>query len=122
MNILIVEQDDARAAELAQWLKDGGFCTNVAATQDEALQLLADHHVQVLILSEHPAVDAAHMIKFAARSARIPAIILGNVNSSKSRVDALALGADCYLPKPFSPREVLACVRVLARSTALRAT
>ncbi|MDP9018189.1 MAG: response regulator [Candidatus Eremiobacteraeota bacterium] len=113
--VLIVEKDAIVASDLSNWLTAGGFEPRIAATSQAALDDLKDHKISILIFSEYPGFDAAKDVQRAAQAAEVRTIVLGTHDNSSSRIAALSFGADCYLGKPFSPREVLARTRALSR-------
>ena len=114
-SVLIVEPDELRAAELLRWLRDGGFAADVVSTREAAQQFLTANNVSVLVFAEHAGFDALPFLWRASHVTRVPTIILGSQSSAKNAMFALNLGADCYMPKPHSPREVLARIRSLTR-------
>ncbi|MHB8433986.1 MAG: response regulator transcription factor [Candidatus Tyrphobacter sp.] len=115
--ILIFERVGSLALGLAQLLRDGGFDARIVSSPEVALELLADRAVRILVISECRCFNSAPMVR-RSYEMRIPTIVLGTTDSSKGRMAAFALGADCYLAKPYSPREVLARARSLVRPLA----
>lgn len=114
-SVLIVEPDKFGAAELAQGLREGGFHADVVDTRDSAMRFLRGSRVSALVLSENAGFDTVLCLLRTVHGLRVPTIILGDEDSSTTTVVALNLGADCYMTKPYSPREMLARIRSLIR-------
>jgi two-component system catabolic regulation response regulator CreB len=116
--ILVVEDEPAIAESVAYALGRDGFSVTVAASASAAATLAegADLVVLDLMLPDGSGFD---LIAAWRRSKRIPVIVLSSRDAEADRVVALEAGADDYVTKPFSPREVVARVRaVLRRSQA----
>ena len=121
-SILIVEDEPAIAESLAFALKRDGFCVDAAAC-------LADVHGKLdgvdLVLLDLMLPDGSgfDLIVQIRREAQRPAIIvLSSRDEEADRVAALESGADDYVTKPFSPREVVARVRAVLRRAGLAPT
>ncbi|MDQ6929588.1 MAG: response regulator [Candidatus Eremiobacteraeota bacterium] len=115
-SVLIVEPNNVLAAELAHSLKDGGFQSDIAPTVKAAQQNLSCEHPVVLVLSELIGFEGLTFLLRSARARHVPTIVLGIERSAKNTMTALDLGADCFMAKPYSLREILARVRSLTRS------
>jgi len=117
--ILVVEDEPAIAESLAYSLRRDGFTVVTAKSVAEALGALPSTSLVVLDLML-PDGSGFEVIAAARRSKPAPAIIvLSSRDGEADRVAALETGADDYVTKPFSPREMVARVRaVLRRATA----
>ncbi len=105
--ILVVEDEPAIAESVAYALKRDGFSVDVALTFAEAER----------------ALEGFDLIVRMRREGRItPIIVLSSRDGEADRVAALETGADDYVTKPFSPREVVARVRAVLRRSARGAT
>jgi DNA-binding response OmpR family regulator len=116
--ILVVEDEPAIAESVAYALGRDGFSVTLAATASAAATLAegADLVVLDLMLPDGSGLD---LIALWRNTKRTPIIVLSSRDSEADRVIALEAGADDYVTKPFSPREVVARVRaVLRRSQA----
>jgi DNA-binding response OmpR family regulator len=114
-SILVVEDEPAIAESLAYSLRRDGFTVTVAGTLAEAEREArgADLVVLDLMLPDGSGFD---LIGFVRRSQRAtPIIVLSSRDSEADRVAALETGADDYVTKPFSPREIVARVRAVLR-------
>lgn len=115
--VLIVE-DDAHIAELLRLhLRDEGYAVEHAADGNEGMRRLEEGGWDALVLDLMlPGIDGLEICKRARAMARYTPIIITSARSSEvHRILGLELGADDYLAKPFSPRELVARVRALLR-------
>lgn len=121
--ILIVD-DEREAVELVEFnLRQAGFETIAAAAGDEALKLAKAQLPALVVLDLMlPEVDGLEVCKLLRRdpsTAKIPILMLTAKAAEIDRVLGLELGADDYVTKPFSPRElVLRIKKLLQRSVA----
>jgi DNA-binding response OmpR family regulator len=117
--ILIVEDDPDIAELVARYLDKAGFVTARAASGREALDAIAANPPDVLVLDVMlPHVDGlevCRILRSKPETAALPIIMLTARAEESERIVGLELGADDYLPKPFSPGELVARVRALLR-------
>jgi two-component system catabolic regulation response regulator CreB len=113
--ILLVEDEDAIAESLEYALRRDGFEVTHAPTVQQACAALpgADLMVLDLMLPDGSGFDLLQQARQDAR--RIPVIILSSRDEEADRVAGLEGGADDYVIKPFSPREVVARIRAVLR-------
>lgn len=117
MKVLVVEDEPAIRESLAYSLKREGYAVEVAATIAEAEQKLADVALVILDLML-PDGSGFDLLVGLRRRTRAPAVIvLTSRDSEADRIAGLETGADDYIVKPFSPREVMARVRAVLRRT-----
>ena len=122
--ILVVEDEPAIAESVAYALGRDGFSVTLAATAGEAAALAdsVDLVVLDLMLPDGSGFDLIALWRDArkARKAKhVPVIVLSSRDGEADRVVALEAGADDYVTKPFSPREVVARVRAVLRRSQL---
>ena len=112
--ILVVEDEPAIAESVAYALGRDGFSVTLAATATDAAALVdgADLVVLDLMLPDGSGFD---LIARWRKNKHIPVIVLSSRDGEADRVVALEAGADDYVTKPFSPREVVARVRAVLR-------
>lgn len=114
-NILVVEDEPAIAESIAYSLRRDGFQTTIASTFAQAERELALATLVILDLML-PDGSGFDLIAIARRNENPPAIIvLSSRDGEADRVAALETGADDYVTKPFSPREIVARVRAVLR-------
>src|SRR5262245_34697948 len=117
--ILIIEDDERLAAMLVEYL--GGAGLEVATCRDGAsgLAQLAHGGVAALILDVMlPDLDGFEICRRVRARSDVPILMLTARGEETDRVVGLELGADDYLAKPFSPRELLARLRAILRRRA----
>jgi two-component system response regulator RegX3 len=117
--ILLVEDEKAITDPLAEALEREGFTTRVAASAREALEQAAAETPDLVLLDiglpDGSGLDVCRQLR---RDSDVPVIMLTARGSEADRVAGLEMGADDYVVKPFSAREVTARVRaVLRRAT-----
>ena len=118
VNVLVVEDEPAIAESLAYSLRREGYGVNIAATLAEAEGRAAGVDLVILDLML-PDGSGFDLLAHLRRLAQPPAIIiLSSRDQEADRVAGLETGADDYVTKPFSPREVVARVRAVLRRTA----
>lgn len=118
--VLVVEDEPAIAESIAFFLRRDGFNTTVVATLADAERELPRADLVILDLTL-PDGSGFELLSHARRGASSAAIIvLSSRDSEADRVAALETGADDYVTKPFSPREVVARVRAVLRRAAGR--
>jgi two-component system catabolic regulation response regulator CreB len=113
--ILVVEDEPAIAESISYALKRDGYAVGIAPTVAQAERELegVDLVVLDLILPDGSGFDLLSQIRQRATS--IAVIILSSRDAEADRVAALETGADDYVTKPFSPREIVARVRAVLR-------
>jgi len=117
-HILVVDDDPQIRGLLAEYLGENGLRISAASNGQEMSQILGDEAIDLVILDLRLANEDGMAI---ARSLRerlaIPVVMLTGVRDEADRVMGLELGADDYVTKPFSPRELLARIRTVLRRT-----
>jgi two-component system OmpR family response regulator len=119
LNVLIVDDDERLYELLAQYLSENGVIAKRAATGPLGLRALesGESFDAVLLDVMLPGLDGLSLLKRLREKSQIPVIMLTAKGDETDRVVGLELGADDYLAKPFSPRELLARLRAVLRRT-----
>ena len=116
--VLIIDDDTRLAAMLSDYLKAAGFSTRSAATGLTGLQEIArkapDAVILDVMLPDHDGFEICRRIR---ASSGLPVLMLTAKGEETDRIVGLELGADDYLPKPFSPRELAARLKAILRRT-----
>jgi DNA-binding response OmpR family regulator len=114
--ILIID-DDSVVHEVARAsLERDGYIVHSAMDGDEGLSLSAARGPDLLVLDLGlPDVEGETVLQEVRRRSDVPIIVLSSKGGMEERVHGLRLGADDYLPKPFSPMELVARVKALLR-------
>jgi DNA-binding response OmpR family regulator len=121
-NVLIVEDDDVIAQGMARHLGAAGFDATWVGKGDQALARLRYETPDVVVLDLMlPGLDGWALIETArAEGIGTPIVVVSARGTEHDRVHALEIGADDYLVKPFSMKELVARVRAASRRTTRR--
>jgi DNA-binding response OmpR family regulator len=119
MKVLVVEDEKAIAEPLCAGLEQEGFETEWAPTGEQALEA-AEPDVVLLDL-RLPDIDGYTVCRTLRERSQVPIIIVSARGEEVDRVVGLELGADDYVVKPFSLRELVARIRAVNRRTAPQA-
>jgi DNA-binding response OmpR family regulator len=119
MRVLVVEDDRGVAVSLTDGLNDAGYDVDHVATGAAALQVEAERDVDVVLLDLGlPDMDGRDVCReLRSRASNVPIIMLTARGDEFDRVLGLELGADDYVTKPFSVRELVARIRAVTRRT-----
>jgi DNA-binding response OmpR family regulator len=114
---LLVEDEDSIAALVRSYLERDGFTVVRATHGAAALRELASKPIRVVLLDVGlPDMDGFTVCnRIRASSSRVPILMLTARDEEPDRITGLEVGADDYVTKPFSPRELLARVRAVLR-------
>jgi DNA-binding response OmpR family regulator len=117
-HILVVDDDPQIRELLKEYLAENGLRVSVALSGTQMSQILADEAIDLIILDLRLAgEDGMTIVRTLRDQSAIPIVMLTGVREEADRVMGLELGADDYLTKPFSPRELLARIRTVLRRT-----
>ena len=116
--ILVVEDEETIANVVREYLLQSGFIVDMAADGFSALQLAKSHAPDLIILDRMlPGLDGAEVCRRIRLTMQTPVIMLTALGTEDDRILGLEMGADDYVTKPFSPRELVLRVKsVLRRS------
>lgn len=116
---ILVVDDEEDLCEILQFnLENEGYTVDVAYSADEALKKdIATYHLLLLdvMLGEISGFKLARIIRDKPKTATIPIIFLTAKTSENDRLTGFAIGADDYISKPFSIREVIARINAVVR-------
>ena len=118
--ILVVEDDPDIAELVEHHLSRAGYDTSVVGTGTEALEQIRrrpDLVVLDLMLPGLSGLEICRLMRGDPQTASVPIIMLTARAEEEARVEGLDLGADDYVTKPFSPRELVARLRAVLRRT-----
>lgn len=116
--ILIVDDEPMVREVLCEYLTHAGYTVDEAGDGLQAVELAAATNPDLILLDLMlPGLHGLEVLRTIRRTSQCPVILLSALGEEKDRVTGLEFGADDYVVKPFSPREVTARVRsVLRRS------
>jgi len=116
--ILIIDDDTRLSAMLADYLTAAGFQVRTAATGNAGLQDIARRPPDALILDVMlPDLEGFEICRRIRANSNLPILMLTARGDETDRIVGLEIGADDYLPKPFSPRELSARLKAVLRRT-----
>ncbi|WP_086821984.1 response regulator transcription factor [Allokutzneria sp. NRRL B-24872] len=114
--VLIVEDEESFADPLAFLLRKEGFATAVAATGQEALEEFDRNGADIVLLDLMlPGMSGTDVCRALRLRSSVPVIMVTARDSEIDKVVGLELGADDYVTKPYSARELIARVRAVLR-------
>ena len=120
--ILVVEDDPTIARVVTTALRSAGFEPAAASRGDDALAMAQGHAFDLVVLDlTLPGLDGLDVCRRIRETSEVPIIILSARGEEVDRILGLEIGADDYVTKPFSPRELVARVRSNLRRVELNA-
>jgi DNA-binding response OmpR family regulator len=115
-HVLAIDDDPAMRELIAEYLGENELRVTIAATGADMISALAENSIDVVVLDLRLAdEDGMQLARKLRQESTIPIIMLTGKKDEADRVMGLELGADDYITKPFSPRELLARVRAVLR-------
>jgi two-component system, OmpR family, response regulator len=119
-HVLVVDDDAAVCALVTEYLSQNDFRVTAVSTGKQMEEVLADEAIDLVVLDlKLRGEDGLHIARRLRESSKIPIIIVTGRLDEADRVMGLELGADDYVTKPFSPRELLARIRAVMRRYAV---
>ena len=124
MKTVLVVDDEPKIAALARdYLEHAGFSVITAGDGRGALALARSRRPDLVVLDLGlPGLDGLDVARSLRRESDIPIVMLTARTDEADRIAGLELGADDYVTKPFSPRELVARVRAILRRTEIATT
>jgi len=115
-SVIVIEDDSNIADLLDTYLRAGGFRVLLADSGERGLELIAQQPPALAILDIGlPGIDGFDVCRRIREKSALPVLFLTARDGEIDRVLGLELGADDYVTKPFSPREVVARVKAILR-------
>ena len=116
VHVLAVDDDPSIRQMIADYLADNDMQVTAVGSGREIADIMERHTIDLLILDlKLPGEDGMRIARHLRAESDVPIIMLTGRKDEADRVMGLELGADDYLTKPFSPRELLARIRALLR-------
>jgi two-component system KDP operon response regulator KdpE len=114
--ILLVDDEVAIQRAVAPLLRSRGYDVEVAGGGIEALRLISEQPPDLVVLDLGlPDLEGTEVCRRVRADSQVPIVVLSARGSEADKVNALDLGADDYVTKPFGPEELLARIRVALR-------
>lgn len=114
---VLVVDDDVKTVDLVKlYLNRDGYRVITAYNGNDALQMAREHHPDLIVLDLMlPGMNGLEVCRKLREESEVPIIMLTALTTDDDRLTGLNLGADDYVTKPFSPRELAARVRAVLR-------
>jgi two-component system KDP operon response regulator KdpE len=114
--ILLVDDEVSIQRALGPLLRSRGYDVEMAGTGRDALRIVASHPPDLVVLDLGlPDIEGTEVCRQVRAASAVPIIVLSARGAETDKVDALELGADDYVTKPFGPDELVARIRVALR-------
>ena len=114
--ILLVDDETSIQRAVGPLLRSRGYEVEIAGTGAEALRAVSDRAPDLIVLDLGlPDIEGTEVCRRIRETLKVPLIVLSARGEEVDKVNALDLGADDYVTKPFGPEELLARVRVALR-------
>jgi two-component system, OmpR family, response regulator len=122
-HILVIDDDPAVCSLVVEYLGKNDMRTSAGSCGREMFEVIEREAIDLVVLDlKLPGEDGMQLVRTLRERASVPIVLLTGRNEEADRVMGLELGADDYVTKPFSPRELLARVRAVLRRYQLQAT
>lgn len=122
-HILVIDDEPDVRDLVAEYLGKNDMRVSAAASGREMFELIDREAIDLVLLDLRlPGEDGMQLARALRERASVPIVLLTGRNEEADRVMGLELGADDYVTKPFSPRELLARVRAVLRRYQVQAT
>jgi DNA-binding response OmpR family regulator len=117
-SVLLVEDEENLASLVRAYLEQEGYRVIPAVTGAEALRAIEAEPVRIVVLDLNlPDMDGLDVCRQIRARSSVPVVMLTARDEEKDRLAGLEMGADDYIGKPFSPRELVARMRAVLRRT-----
>ena len=114
--VLVVDDEEKILEVVEAYLKNDGYDTYTAVSGAKALELFHEVNPDLVILDLMlPDMTGEDICQIIRRESRVPIIMLTAKSQEEDRISGLSMGADDYLVKPFSPRELVVRVKAILR-------
>ncbi len=126
-NKILIVDDEPDIMELVSYnLKKAGFAVSSASDGEEALRMIREKHFDLIVLDLMlPGIhgmELCRILRNNPKTAHIPIIMLTAKGEETDKIQGLETGADDYMTKPFSPKELIARVKAILRRSKERST
>jgi two-component system, OmpR family, response regulator len=115
-HILVVDDDESIRSLIHEYMTENGYRVTTASNGTEMQGALGHEDVDLIVLDvKMPGEDGFSLARAVRKNSDVPIVMLTGQTHEVDRVLGLELGADDYLTKPFSPRELLARIKAVLR-------
>lgn len=114
--VLVVDDDETVRDVVTRYLEHAGFTVDEASDGEAALAMFAGKPADLVVLDVMmPGLNGLEVCRRLRESSDVPVVLLTALGEEENRIAGLALGADDYVSKPFSPRELVLRVASILR-------
>ena len=122
-HILVIDDDPDIRDLVVEYLEKNDMRVSAGMSGDEMFELFDQESIDLVLLDlKLPGEDGMQLARSLRERATVPIVLLTGRNEEADRVMGLELGADDYITKPFSPRELLARIRAVLRRYQVQST
>jgi two-component system, OmpR family, response regulator len=122
-HVLVVDDDRDLCNLVSEYLGQNEIRVTAVASGKQMMEVIGREAIDLLLLDLRlPGEDGMQLARTVRATSKMPIVILTGRNEEADRVMGLELGADDYVTKPFSPRELLARIRAVMRRSQMEAT
>jgi two-component system, OmpR family, alkaline phosphatase synthesis response regulator PhoP len=115
-SVLLVEDEENLASLVRAYLEQEGYRVVAVGSGEDALRVVAEEPVRLVVLDLNlPDIDGLEVCRRIRLSSQVPVVMLTARDEEADRLAGLDSGADDYIGKPFSPRELVARMRAVLR-------
>jgi len=115
-SVLLVEDEENLASLVHAYLEREGYSVLCVGTGAEALSALAQHAIRLVVLDlALPDIDGLEVCRRIRMRSSVPVVMLTARDDESDRLAGLEIGADDYIGKPFSPKELVARMKAVLR-------
>lgn len=115
-HVLVVDEDPAVCKLVSEYLGNNDFRVTAVSTAPQVLETISREAIDILLMEPRlHGEDGLRLTRAIRDSSRLPIVMVSGRAEEADRVMALEFGADDYVTKPFSPRELLARIRAVLR-------
>jgi two-component system, OmpR family, response regulator len=116
--VLLIDDDVELVGMLKEYLDQEGFQVTVAHDGEQGAQYVLAGKFDIIVLDVMmPKMNGIDALRLIRKNSKVPVIMLTAKGDDADRVQGLELGADDYVPKPCTPRELVARIRAILRRT-----
>ena len=114
--VLLIDDDVELVEMLKEYIEQENFTVYTAHDGVAGVQLLNQHAINIVVLDVMmPKLNGIETLKLIRQQSHVPVMMLTAKGDNTDRIIGLELGADDYVPKPSSPREIVARIRAILR-------
>jgi DNA-binding NtrC family response regulator len=117
MKLLVVDDEGIVLESCRRVLESEGFSVTLAKSADEALAVIEKEDFSLLLMDlKMPLHDGIYLMKeLKQRKNQIPIIVMSGYSTQETIAEADTMGANLFLPKPFTPDELIEAIREIAK-------